>query len=82
MNIIRLAVELFVIYLLYKIIFEFIVPVYRTTRHMKQKMTEMHTKMQQEQESYERMNSQEKPSKPDTSKAPMTGDYIEFEEVK
>ncbi len=35
MNIFRLAAELFLIYILYKIIFEFIVPVYNSTKKIK-----------------------------------------------
>ena len=50
MNIFKLAFELFIIYLVYKLIFEFIIPVYNTTRQMKQKMTEMHQKMQEQQQ--------------------------------
>ena len=79
MNILRLAFELFVIYILYKLIFEFIIPVFNTTRQMKQKMNEMHQKMQ----------AQENPATPDaavknttTSQKSYADDYIEYEEIK
>ena len=36
MSIIRVLFELFVIYLLYKLIFEFIIPVYQTTKQVKE----------------------------------------------
>lgn len=75
MGILRLLFELFVLYLLYKLIFKFIIPVYQTTRVMKQKMSEMNQNMQ---------------SKADTQDAPYTtekrkdvgGDYIDYEEIK
>ena len=35
MNIIRLAAEIFLIYLLYKLIFDFIIPIYQTTKEGK-----------------------------------------------
>ena len=75
MGILRLLFELFVLYLLYKLIFKFIIPVYQITRVMKQKMSEMNQNMQ---------------SKADTQDAPYTtekrkdvgGDYIDYEEIK
>ena len=46
MNIFRLLFELFLLYLAYKFIFEFIIPIYKTTRQMKGKMEEMRQKME------------------------------------
>ena len=81
MNILKLAFELFVIYMVYKLVFEFIIPVYNTTRQMKQKMTEMHQKMQEQQEvnnqQYSNTSAQKEPSKKSFS-----DDYIEYEEIK
>lgn len=45
MGIIRVIVELFVLYLLYKLIFDFIIPVYRTSKQVKQKVGEMQNQM-------------------------------------
>lgn len=70
-------------YLLYKLIFDFIIPVYRTTKQVNKKMGEMQSKMNdhfnQSAGSGEQSttnNSTEKASKPAKE------DYIEFEEVK
>jgi hypothetical protein len=83
MNIFKLAFELFVIYMVYKLIFEFIIPVYKTTRQMKQKMTEMHQKMQQEHESQQNSNvNAAKPQQQESPKKSYTDDYIEYEEIK
>lgn len=82
MNIFKLAFELFVIYIVYKLIFDFIIPVYRTTRQMKQKMSEMQQRMQEQQEaqqqSYNNINTKQKES----PKKSFSDDYIEYEEIK
>lgn len=81
MNIFKLAFELFIIYLVYKLIFEFIIPVYNTTRQMKQKMTEMHQKMQEKQEVSGQQYNNATPNK-ETTKKSFSDDYIDYEEVK
>lgn len=79
MGIIRVIVELFVLYLLYKLIFDFIIPVYQTTKQVKQKVGEMQNQM----------NEHMKQQQPDSFSTPKENnakagkeDYIEFEEVK
>ena len=81
MNILKLAFELFVIYMVYKLVFEFIIPVYNTTRHMKQKMSEMHQKMQ-EQEQVNSQQYQNTTAQKEPSKKSFSDDYIEYEEIK
>ncbi|MEO7524023.1 MAG: hypothetical protein ABIT58_08015 [Ferruginibacter sp.] len=81
MNILRLAFELFVIYMVYKLVFEFIIPVYRTTRHMKQKMTDMHQKMQEQQEANHPKHNNISSAK-EPSRTGFSDDYIDYEEVK
>jgi Sec-independent protein translocase protein TatA len=76
----RTILMLLGLYLLYKLIFEFIVPIYKTTKQVKQKVGEMqqkmHEQMQEQQNGY-------KTTKPDEApKKPKRDDYIEFEEVK
>lgn len=78
MNIFRIAAELFLIYILYKLIFEFIVPVYQSTKKIRKQFGEMQSKMQQDINSHS--NKQASPE-PET-KIKKEGDYIEFEEVK
>lgn len=80
MNIIRLLCELFVIYLLFKLVFDFIIPVYRTTKQMKQKVQDMHSRMEQQRgPSYE---TQVPPVKPAEKPKDIAKEYIDFEEVK
>ena len=78
MGIIRVIVELFVLYLLYKLIFDFIIPVYKTTKQVKQKVGEMQSQMNEhkkQQQSGSFTTTKESGAK--TGKE----DYIEFEEV-
>ncbi len=65
-------------FLLYKFIFGFIIPLWRTTRQIKKSFREMRDKM-------EGMGGDPfhpgQPGQP-ADKAPKQGDYIDFEEVK
>jgi hypothetical protein len=76
MNIFRLLFELFLLYLAYKLIFDFIIPVYKTTKQVKQKMAEMQQKMD------ERHQQSSPASKSSTGETTLGGDYIDYEEVK
>ncbi|MBS1743093.1 MAG: hypothetical protein JST81_08665 [Bacteroidetes bacterium] len=83
MNIFKLAFELFIIYLVYKLIFDFIIPIYHTTRHVKNKMSEMQQRMQEQEEMQQRQHtSQTNPLKTTGAAQPVADDYIEFEEIK
>ncbi len=67
-----------VIYLVYKLVFELLIPVSKASAQMREKIQEMQQKQQ---------NFQQQPSKPfeepiKASKPSTDKDYIEFEEVK
>ena len=84
MNILKLIFELFIIYLLYKLVFDFILPVYRASKRMGDQMRDMKQKMQDQQQ---RQNYQEDSYVNTTAskQAPAKAagkDYIEFEEIK
>ena len=66
--------------MLYKLIFEFIIPVYNTTKQMKNKVNEMHRKMQDHQQANTK-NFNATASEP-TYKKPASEDYIDYEEIK
>jgi hypothetical protein len=80
MSIFKILFELFVLYLLYKLVFDFIIPIYQATKQVKQKVNEMHRnvneQMNQQQHNQYTAPPQEAPSKKKSD------DYIEFEEVK
>jgi len=71
--------KLFVIYLIYKLVVDFIIPIYRTTSQMKEKMNEMQRRMNEERAPENRERAANTASKP---VPPKDADYIDFEEVK
>ena len=77
----------FLIYLLYRLVFGFIIPVYKTTRQMKRQFREMNSRMEdymnQQQSAYSTNSSEKQTSGAETSSnKEQVGDYIDFEEVK
>ena len=75
----RVLIELFLFYLLYRFIFELVIPIFRTTREVKKKMNEFQQNMHKTAEN--NRTSNESASKPTASKPPKE-DYIDFEEIK
>lgn len=70
----------FLAYLLFQLVFNFIIPVYKTTRKVRQTFRHMHEQMDSRQPSAESPNETQKTSS--KNKKTTLGDYIEFEEVK
>ncbi|MFI5152283.1 MAG: hypothetical protein ACHQET_03060 [Chitinophagales bacterium] len=68
-----------VFYLLYRLIFDLIMPVYKTTRKVRQQFNQMHDPMQQEANPFQKNHSG--PNGQQTKKS-SAGEYIDFEEVK
>ncbi len=75
----QFLVYAFLAYLLYKLIFRFIIPVYRTTRQIKKSFRDMQEQMNA------RMGGQDPfgppPAAAPKQPEPKKGDYIDFEEV-
>lgn len=76
---------IFVFYMLYKLIFEFIIPVYNASKrmrdqvgHMQEKMREEQQRQQFERDGYIKTNT----GNTSSSNKPVDKDYIDFEEVK
>jgi hypothetical protein len=63
------------IYVIYKVVFDLIIPVYKTTQKIKKGFRNMHGQMDQQQPP--RQSASAKPAKKEKA-----GDYIDFEEVK
>jgi uncharacterized protein YneF (UPF0154 family) len=80
MSVFKILLYAFLIYLVYKIIFEFIIPVYRTTRQVKKQFREMNERMNEhmKQQQGEQFATEKEPQR--AKEKP--GDYIEFEEIK
>lgn len=76
---------IFVFYMLYKLIFEFIIPVYNASKRMRDQVGQMQEKMREEQQrqqferdGYIKTNT----GNTSSSNKPVDKDYIDFEEVK
>ena len=84
MNIFKLIGELVVIYILYKIIFDFIIPLYNASKQMKSKMTDMQQRMQQQQRAQAEQQKQQNQTSPiEKASVKITKeDYIDYEEIK
>lgn len=81
----RIIEELLGVYLLYKLIFDLIIPAAQTTRQVKKQFSDMQSNMHEQAERFNRQQSNyQNPSQhaaPKFSK-PDKDDYIEFEEIK
>ena len=82
MNILRLAFELFMLYLLYKLVFDFIIPVVKTTKQVKKQFGDMSAQMQEKMNQHQQQtNNFTAPKKPEAATS-KNDDYIDFEEIK
>jgi hypothetical protein len=82
MNIFRLIGELVVIYILYKVIFDFIIPLYKSTKKVRSAMSDMQAKMQEQQRAQAAQNSQATQHEPSRKTSSVSkDDYIDYEEV-
>ena len=83
MNIFKLIGEIVVIYILYKLIFSFIIPLYQASKQMKGKVTEMQERMQAQQRAQAEQQRQSQASQPPKATEKISkDDYIDYEEVK
>lgn len=84
MSILGFLFLVFVFYLAYRLIFDFIIPVYRTTRKIKQGFRDMHQQMNQHAQQYNQGSQHNQPNQPfnQATNKGNSGDYIDFEEIK
>lgn len=79
MSVLGFLFLLFVIYLTYRLVFDFIIPVYRTTKKIRRGFKEMQERMSQHtQEPFQQQQAATQ-SQNNNGRA---GEYIDFEEVK
>jgi hypothetical protein len=77
-----------VLYVLYKFIFNFFLPIFRTTKHVRQQFRNMQGPGQNQepgsafQRSHTRPPEESQPKKQDASSKNSMGEYIDFEEIK
>jgi hypothetical protein len=71
------------IYLGYKLLFDIIIPVYRASKKIRRQFGAMHEQMQQDHMNATQNPYTDKPQdRANAQKKPVSGDYIDFEEVK
>jgi len=71
----------FIFWLLYKLIFDFIVPVYQSTKQVRRQMGDIQDRMRQQYQ--EQQQAQQEAQRPQASaKKADKKDYLDFEEIK
>ena len=81
MEILRFLFYVFLLYLAFRLVFDFIIPVVRTTRRIRKGFREMHDRMNQNTEQYHQQDNYTKQDQSNNNKGSV-GEYIDFEEVK
>jgi uncharacterized protein YybS (DUF2232 family) len=69
------------IYLIYKVVFDFIVPVAHAGKQMKQQFRDAHNHTQEQANTFQQEEPRNQRTPGQKPKSP-TGDYIDFEEIK
>lgn len=84
----KILITIFLLWLAYKVIFDFIIPVYQSTKQVRQQMGDIQARMreqfqqqQQAQRTAQQQQQQQQQRAPQQRPADK-GDYIDFEEVK
>jgi len=81
----KILITIFLLWLAYKVIFDFIIPVYQSTKQVRQQMSDIQDHMQQQfrqQQQAQQAAQQEQQQRATQQRAADKGDYIDFEEVK
>jgi len=72
-----------ILYLLYKLVFDFIVPVSKTTSHFKNQVNQMRKQQEEQMHRQQQSNTPQNKTSPNKKNTTTTdGEYIDFEEVK
>jgi len=81
----KIIITILILYILYKLVFDFVVPVARTTSQFKKQVSQMQ-RMQEEEIRKQQQPAQNTTQTNKTSSAKNTtitdGEYIDFEDVK
>ncbi|SFD32886.1 Ubiquitin elongating factor core [Chitinophaga sp. CF118] len=74
----------FIFWLLYKLIFDFIVPVYQSTKQVRRQMGDLQDRMRQQYQEQQQQQaaSAQRPQASASAKKADNSDYLDFEEVK
>lgn len=78
----ELFYEFIIAYIIYKLVFGFVVPVYRAGKMMKENMGKMQEEMARAQQQFYQQHEQQKAQSSATNSRSADEDYIDYEEVK
>ena len=78
----KLIIYGILIYLLYKFVFELVIPVSKATTQVKDKLKEMQEQQMRQQQQYQQQQEQAAQAQQAKETGKKGGDYIDFEEVK
>lgn len=81
----KILITIFLLWLAYKVIFDFIIPVYQSTKQVRQQMGDIQARMREQfqQQQQTQQAGQQQQQRQQTSQQPADkGDYIDFEEVR
>jgi Sec-independent protein translocase protein TatA len=78
----KLILELFLFYILFRFIFDLVIPVYRTTKQVKKHMSHMQEEMEKHHRDQSQQQSTSKRSSFSGNSKPSPDEYIDYEEVK
>jgi hypothetical protein len=70
------------LYVAYKLVFEFAIPLFRTYRQIRRQFRGMSDHLHQQAKPNGGQDAHGQPRKPTPEKKPEAGDYIDFEEIK
>ncbi len=76
----KLIFYIFIGWLLYKLVFDFILPVYGATKQVRRQVRDMQEHMRNQYQ--QQQQTQQPPHTAEQAKPRDKGDYIDFEEVK
>ncbi|MRG46627.1 hypothetical protein GFS24_16005 [Chitinophaga sp. SYP-B3965] len=82
---VKYLIYIFVGWILYKLVFDFIIPVYNSTKHVRRQVKDMQQHMREQFEQQQQQAPPPPPPRPSetvSSKPRDKGDYIDFEEIK
>jgi Sec-independent protein translocase protein TatA len=83
---IDIIATILILYLLYKLVFDFIVPVSKTTSQFKSQVNEMRQRQEEQMRNKQQQSHTESkkttPKNSGTTTTTTDGEYIDFEEVK
>lgn len=78
----EVALELLFIYFLYRLVFDFIIPIYRSSRKVHAHMKEMQQRMQDQLRQEQQTRRQSSQAPPPVEVKAKEDEYIDYEEIK